>query len=426
MSGVPDKLWPHVVSHAVWLVNRTPSKPLTHPQDGRSMTPHEAYTGKKPIMTTLRAFGCHTSIKLAKQGVLAPKGRYGYYLGPDESSVRDSVRVLLESTGRVVSGRSFTCNELRFPWLDKKEGREPFFSTWAERRVEIGPGAPPAAPAAFPPIIIAPPPPPPADEPAPPAAAPADAAPVGEQEGAEGEQEGAEGEPRDGGDDHHEQQQLPQPPQMGARDVFAADDEQEDDGPRRSGRERRPPPVYVPESGTYERQETNALTVSQKVAKWKKAQPKLAARHAQYLIEHSVPPGEGDAVYKRAQLAKQHKEELHNTVGRAVRKKIADRQKAGRQENVRRYLSQTAVLINTGSDEGLTHFSSSSSSTSPSHLPTPPHPPTQAGVISVHSPGPPPIHIHSCHAIHTMPPTPTSADTHICDACGTELECVHW
>jgi len=43
MSGMPDKLWPHAVGHAVWLMNRTPSKPLTHPADGRSMTPYEAY-----------------------------------------------------------------------------------------------------------------------------------------------------------------------------------------------------------------------------------------------------------------------------------------------------------------------------------------------------------------------------------------------
>ncbi|CEM05515.1 unnamed protein product [Vitrella brassicaformis CCMP3155] len=299
MSGMPDKLWPHAVGHAVWLTNRTPSKPLTHPADGRSMTPYEAYHGKKPNMSTLRAFGCHTSIRLAKQGVMEPKGRYGYYLGPDESGVRDSVRVLLHSTGKVVSGRSFTCNERRFPWLDQKEGREPFFSTWAERGVEVGTGAPPAVPEDFPPIIAPhPPPPPPAQEPVPPAAAPAEEPPADEQEGAEGEL-------GDGGDDHHQQQQqLPQPPQMGVPDEFAADDEQEDEEPRRSGRERRPPKVYEPEEGTWvERQQTNALTAGQKVAKWKSNYHKHPSRHAQYLAEHSIPPGEGDAVYKRAQLA---------------------------------------------------------------------------------------------------------------------------
>mmetsp|Transcript_43423 Transcript_43423/g.123004 ORF Transcript_43423/g.123004 Transcript_43423/m.123004 type:complete len:276 (+) Transcript_43423:2880-3707(+) len=186
MSGMPDKLWPHAVGHAVWLMNRTPSKPLAHPADGRSMTPYEAYHGKKPDTSTLRAFGCHATIRLAKQSVMEPKGRYGYYLGPDESGVRDSVRVLLHSTGKVVSGRSFTCNELRFPWLDQKEGREPFFSTWAERGVEVGTDAPPAVPEDFPPIIASHPPPPPAQEPAPPAAAPAEEPPADEQEGAEG------------------------------------------------------------------------------------------------------------------------------------------------------------------------------------------------------------------------------------------------
>jgi len=184
---------------------------------------------------------------------------------------------------------------------------------------------------------------------------------------------------------------------------------------------RRPPREYVPEEGTWpERQQTNALTAGQKVTKWKNNYHKLPSRHAQYLVEHSIPPGEGDAVYKRAQLARMHKEELHETVGKEIRKKIADKEKAGRQAMVRQYVSQTAVLTDTHSHDCLTHSSSSSSSTSPSHPPTPP---THS---CVHSPSPPHKHIHSCQAIGAMPPTPTSADTHVCDACGTELECVHW
>jgi hypothetical protein len=51
-KGLPSRFWGEVVSTAVYLLNRAPTRAV----DGR--TPYEAWHGKKPEVSHLRVFGC--------------------------------------------------------------------------------------------------------------------------------------------------------------------------------------------------------------------------------------------------------------------------------------------------------------------------------------------------------------------------------
>ena len=54
---VPAKFWEEAVRHAIYLLNRLPTKPLGE------RTPFEAWMGRKPNLAHLRVFGCMTYVK---------------------------------------------------------------------------------------------------------------------------------------------------------------------------------------------------------------------------------------------------------------------------------------------------------------------------------------------------------------------------
>ena len=54
---VPAKLWGEAVRHAVYLLNRLPTKALGE------RTPFEAWMGRKPHLAHLRVFGCVAYVK---------------------------------------------------------------------------------------------------------------------------------------------------------------------------------------------------------------------------------------------------------------------------------------------------------------------------------------------------------------------------
>ena len=51
-AKLPHKFWAEALATAVYLRNRSPTKPVT------GMTPLEAWTGKKPNVKHLQIFGC--------------------------------------------------------------------------------------------------------------------------------------------------------------------------------------------------------------------------------------------------------------------------------------------------------------------------------------------------------------------------------
>ena len=59
-NGLPQKFWGETLSTAVYLWNYSPTKAV------KSMTPFEAFHGKKPDVGHLRSFGCVCYVHIAK------------------------------------------------------------------------------------------------------------------------------------------------------------------------------------------------------------------------------------------------------------------------------------------------------------------------------------------------------------------------
>lgn len=76
-AKLPQKFWAEVLSTAVYLRNRSPTTAV------QGMTPVEAWTGKKPDVCHLRAFGCVAYAHVAKddRGKLDSKARRCIFLG---------------------------------------------------------------------------------------------------------------------------------------------------------------------------------------------------------------------------------------------------------------------------------------------------------------------------------------------------------
>ena len=49
---LPNSLWAEVVHTTVYILNRSPTKPV------RNITPYEAWSGRKPEVSHLKVFGC--------------------------------------------------------------------------------------------------------------------------------------------------------------------------------------------------------------------------------------------------------------------------------------------------------------------------------------------------------------------------------
>ena len=76
-SGLPTFLWDEAVSHANYLRNRAPTRAL------QGMTPHEAWTGKKPDVRHLREFGCDVWVldESNNRSKLDPKSKKMIFVG---------------------------------------------------------------------------------------------------------------------------------------------------------------------------------------------------------------------------------------------------------------------------------------------------------------------------------------------------------
>jgi transposase InsO family protein len=57
---IPIRFWAEAVRHAVYLLNRLPTKAMGN------RTPYEAWNGKRPHLGHLRVFGCKGYVKIVK------------------------------------------------------------------------------------------------------------------------------------------------------------------------------------------------------------------------------------------------------------------------------------------------------------------------------------------------------------------------
>ena len=104
-SKLPKKFWAEAVSTAVYLKNRSPSKPL------QGMTPYEAWHGNKPSVSHLRVFGCdaYAHIPRDERSKFDSKARKCILLGYGQAT--KGYRLYDNERGKVIHSRDVRFNE---------------------------------------------------------------------------------------------------------------------------------------------------------------------------------------------------------------------------------------------------------------------------------------------------------------------------
>jgi hypothetical protein len=75
-AGLGVEFWPDALIHATWLYNRTYHSAI-------AMTPHQAFTRRKPTLDNLLTFGCTVTPKMSRDrtSALDPNSHHGIFLG---------------------------------------------------------------------------------------------------------------------------------------------------------------------------------------------------------------------------------------------------------------------------------------------------------------------------------------------------------
>ena len=117
-KNLPRELWGEAVSTAVYILNRTSSKAL------QGQTPHEKWTGRKPSVDHLRAFGCIAHVKDTRrhQGKLEDRSKamifIGYQIGTKAYKCLDPVNL------KVIISRDIIFEEAE-SWTWSTQGESP-------------------------------------------------------------------------------------------------------------------------------------------------------------------------------------------------------------------------------------------------------------------------------------------------------------
>ena len=103
--NLPKNLWTEVVSHATFLINRSPTRANS------GMTPEEKYSGKVPDISTLRIFGCLAYVHVPKDArkKLDSKTRTCKFIGIDSNS--KAFRLFDNQIGKIVISRDVIFDE---------------------------------------------------------------------------------------------------------------------------------------------------------------------------------------------------------------------------------------------------------------------------------------------------------------------------
>ena len=117
-SNLPTYLWTEVVSHAVYLINRNPTRANS------SETPKERYSGIIPDVSNLRIFGCIALVHIPKEHrkKLDSKTQTCIFLGFDSET--KGYRLFDHHRQKVIISHDVVFDETRIG-LDFLEPREP-------------------------------------------------------------------------------------------------------------------------------------------------------------------------------------------------------------------------------------------------------------------------------------------------------------
>ena len=113
---VPTNLWGEAVRHAVYLLNRLPTKVLG------DCTPYQAWTGKRPQLEHLRVFGCIAHVKIVGSHLkkLDDRSQVMVYLGVEDGS--KAHRFLDPACGKIRVSRDVVFEEeKKWEWCNDNE-----------------------------------------------------------------------------------------------------------------------------------------------------------------------------------------------------------------------------------------------------------------------------------------------------------------
>ena len=107
-AKLPTKLWPEVYKAAEHLNNRTPKEAIGW------ITPFEALTGKKPLLTHLHPYGCKAyplEKNIPRLKKLLPRALIGYLVGYDSTNI---YRIWIPGDDRIIRTRDVAFDHSRF------------------------------------------------------------------------------------------------------------------------------------------------------------------------------------------------------------------------------------------------------------------------------------------------------------------------
>ena len=109
-SGIPQTLWTFALAHAIFIINRLPSKAL------QNQIPYQLLHAKPPNLHFLKVFGCQcfASTLVFKRKKLDPCARHGVYLG-HRTGVKGFLVYDLK-TREIFVSRNVTFHEHIFPF----------------------------------------------------------------------------------------------------------------------------------------------------------------------------------------------------------------------------------------------------------------------------------------------------------------------
>jgi len=103
--SVPGKFWGEAVRHAVYLLNRLPTKVLG------DVTPYESWTGRKPSLRHLKVFGCISQARFSAPHLkkLDDRSNALVYFGVEEGS--KAHRLYDPDTNKIIVSRDVVFEE---------------------------------------------------------------------------------------------------------------------------------------------------------------------------------------------------------------------------------------------------------------------------------------------------------------------------